>query len=76
MGKIPSREEQEGVREFDNPRSRSGQEARVVGSCESEDFKGDKGAVGKVSSTGEEVAAEDRRGGLGGVVHPVLIKLK
>jgi len=48
VGKIPSREEQESVREFDNPRSRSGQEARFVCGCESEDFKSNKGTMGKV----------------------------
>jgi hypothetical protein len=47
-GKIPSREEQEGVRGFDNPRSYSGQKARDVGGCKGEDWKGDEGSMGKV----------------------------
>jgi len=54
MGKIPSREKQEGVREFENPRSRSGQEAHIVRGWESEDFKGNKIAVGNIQSEGEE----------------------
>jgi hypothetical protein len=48
MGRIPSREEQKGVKEFDNPRSHASQEASDVRRCEGEDFKGIKGAVGKV----------------------------
>ena len=67
MGKIPSREEQEGAREFDNPRSRSGQEARIVCGCQSEDFKGNKGEVGEVQGREEQervttVSGESERG--------------
>jgi hypothetical protein len=53
VGKIQVREEQEGVREFDNPRSRAGQEARFVSGGKDEDFKGSKGAVGKASASEE-----------------------
>jgi len=54
VGKIPSQEEQEGAREFDNPRSRSGQEARIVCGCQSEDFKGNQGAMGEIPGREEQ----------------------
>jgi hypothetical protein len=34
--------------QYGEPRNRSGQEARDVGGCKGEDFKGNKSAVGKI----------------------------
>jgi len=40
--------------QYCEPRNRSGQEARYVRRCKGEDFKGNKGAVGKVQSREEQ----------------------
>jgi hypothetical protein len=55
VGKIQSRKQQKGLREFDNPQSYPGQEARDVCGCESEDFEGNESALGKVSSSGQKI---------------------